>query len=219
VTIVSPLAFQYLVPNLPLFYKRYPDIQLALDLSEDSAPLVASKYDVGIRVGALDDAAFVARPLGPIRLLPCASPAYLAAHGVPRTLEALAQHDGLVLQVPTREQPTPFILQPRRDGARSLQMVPMKPRFASNDFRGLQQACIDGLGIAQLPQTMALPALRAGLIKIVLPDLVPEGWQLFIHYPSRKQLPVRVRVFVDFCIEQFGGHADFSADTSAFVAK
>jgi len=81
------------------------------------------------------------------------------------------------------------------------------------------QACQDGLGIAQLPQPLALPALKKGKLNIVLPQHQIEGWQLFIHYPSRKQLPARVRAFVDFCIEHFGGHADLSADTAAFVAN
>jgi DNA-binding transcriptional LysR family regulator len=75
VTIVSPVAFLYLMPLLPKFFERYPSIQLELELSEDSTSLIAKRFDVGIRVGALDDAAFVARPLGPMRLLLCAAPA------------------------------------------------------------------------------------------------------------------------------------------------
>ena len=86
VTIISPLAFLYFVPLLPTFFARYPDIQLELELSEDSTSLIAKRFDVGIRVGALNDAAFVARPLGPLRLLLCASPAYLARCGTPATL-------------------------------------------------------------------------------------------------------------------------------------
>jgi LysR family transcriptional regulator, regulator for bpeEF and oprC len=86
-----------------------------------------------------------------------------------------------------------------------------------NDFRALLQGCIDGLGIAQLPLPAALAALRLGQLKTLLPEHVPGGWQLFIHYPSRKQLPARVRVFVDFCVEHFGGHPNLSADVAEFV--
>jgi len=219
-SVVSPVAFQYLIPLLPTFYQRYPDITLELELSEDSTSLIPKRFDVGIRVGVLDDAAFVARPLGPIRLLLCAAPRYLKARGIPKTLDALQQHSTLQLQITGREQATPFIVQTRADGARSVQMMqPVAPRFICNDFRGLLQACQDGLGIAQLPQPLALPALKKGKLNIVLPQHQIEGWQLFIHYPSRKQLPARVRAFVDFCIEHFGGHADLSADTAAFVAN
>jgi DNA-binding transcriptional LysR family regulator len=216
VTIISPLAFQYLIPLLPTFFKRYPDIRLELELSEDSTSLIAKRFDVGIRVGALDDAAFVARPLGPLKLPLCASPKYLAKHGTPRTLADLGNHALLQLQITGREQPTPFYLQNLGGGARSMQMLQLPGQFVCNDFRGLQQACSDGLGIAQLPHPMVLTALREGTLKTVLPEYMLEGWQLFLHYPSRKQLPARVRVFVDFCVEHFGGHADLSADISSF---
>ncbi len=216
VTIVSPVAFLYFVPLLPKFLARYPDIQLELELSEDSASLIAKRFDVGIRVGLMNDAAFVARPLGPLRLLLCASPAYIAQHGAPATLTDLASHALLQLQITGREQATPFFVQTRSDGARSLQTLQLPSRFVCNDFRALLQACLDGIGIAQIPQPMALPHLRQSQLKTLLPDHVPEGWQLFIHYASRKQLPARVRVFVDFCIEHFGGHPDLSADVGAF---
>jgi DNA-binding transcriptional LysR family regulator len=215
-TIVSPVAFLYLIPLLPKFFARYPDIQLELELSEDSTSLIAKRFDVGIRVGALNDAAFVARPLGPLRLLICASPAYIARHGTPKTLNDLSTHTTLQLHITGHEQTTPFIVQTRNDSARSMQMLQLSSRFVCNDFRGLLQACLDGVGIAQFPQPLALPALREGHLKTLLPEHTLEGWQLFIHYPSRKQLPARVRAFVDFCVEHFGGHADLSADVAAF---
>jgi DNA-binding transcriptional LysR family regulator len=218
-TIVSPVAFLYLIPLLPKFSQRHPDIQLELELSEDSVQLIPKRFDVGIRVGALNDAAYVARPLGPLRLPICASPKYIKAHGAPRSLDDLAQHRMLMLQITGREQTTPFFVQTRSDGARSLQTLPLPGHFICNDFRALHQACIDGLGIAQLPQPLALEALKKGQLRTLLPEHLFEGMQLFIHYPSRKQLPMRVRVFVDFCIEHFGGHADLTADLSGFVAK
>jgi DNA-binding transcriptional LysR family regulator len=221
-SLVSPVAFLYVVPLLPMFFKRYPHIRLELELSEDSSPLIAKRFDVGIRVGAMQDADFVARALGPLRLPLCASPAYLADHGVPANLDALASggHSLLALQISGQTQPMPFILQARSEGARSLQLLPTvgKCRLACNDYRSLLHACTSGLGIAQLPQPLVLDSLRTGALRCVLPAHAPEGWQLFIHFPSRKQLPARVRAFVDFCIEQLGGHADLSADLSAFAA-
>jgi DNA-binding transcriptional LysR family regulator len=141
---------------------------------------------------------------------------------VPAHLEALTSPDHalLALHISGQPQPVPFILQARSDGARALQFVPTAGscRLACNDYRSLLLACTSGLGIAQLPQPLALEALRSGALKCVLPAHAPEGWQLFIHFPSRKQLPARVRAFVDFCIEQFGGHPDLSADLTAFNA-
>ncbi len=221
-TVVSPVAYLYLIPLLPKFEQRYPGIRLELELSEDSSPLIPKRFDVGIRIGALDDAAFVARPLGPLRLLLCASPAYLAQRGSPKSLDDLAQHRALLMQITGREQTTPFIVQTRgsaaETSARSMQFLQLPGHFVCNDFRSLAQACGDGLGIAQLPQPLALPMLKSGQLKVLLPDSVAEGIQLFIHYPSRKQLPARVRAFVDFIVEHFAGHPDLTANVSAFVA-
>ncbi|CAM8671061.1 LysR Transcriptional regulator [Comamonadaceae bacterium] len=219
-TVISPVAYLYLVPLLPKFLQRYPGITLELELSEDSSPLINKRFDVGIRVGALNDAAFVARPLGPLRLLLCASPAYLAQAGLPQSLEDLDKHQALLMQITGREQTTPFIVQTRDGdaGARSMRFLHLPGHFICNDFRSLAQACSDGLGIAQLPQPLALPMLRNGQLKVLLTDSVAESIQLFIHYPTRKQLPARVRVFVDFVIEHFAGHPDLTADISRFVA-
>ena len=218
-TIVSPLAFQYLIPILPLFYKQYPGIILELEMSEDSMPLISKRFDVGIRVGALNDEAFVARPLGPMRLLICAASSYLAEQGVPKTLEDLHQHKNLLLQISGRETPQPFVVKKIGGLAADFRLLTPAARFICNDFRALKQACVDGLGIAQLPQPMVLDVLKTGVLKTLLPDHVLDGWQLFIHYPSRKQLPARVRAFVDFCIEHFGKHRDLTLDTAQFLAR
>ncbi len=217
-TIVSPVAFLYLIPLLPQFTARYPDIQLELELSEDSVQLIPKRFDVGVRIGALNDAAYVARPLGPLRLPLCASSDYLKAKGVPQSLDDLSQHRMLCHQITGREQATPFFVQADSDGERSLRMLQLPGHFVCNDFRALHQACIDDIGIAQLPQPMVLNDLKTGRLKTVLPEHLFDGLQLFIHYPSRKQLPLRVRVFVDFCIEHFGGHADLKADISGYCA-
>jgi DNA-binding transcriptional LysR family regulator len=73
----------------PTFLNRYPNVQLEFKLSEDTRPLINKGFDVGIRVAAMQDAGYVARPLGPLRLPPCAAPSYLQKHGVPKSLDAL----------------------------------------------------------------------------------------------------------------------------------
>ncbi|MBL8309534.1 MAG: LysR family transcriptional regulator [Burkholderiales bacterium] len=218
-TVVSPVAYLYLIPLLPEFQRRYPGIRLELELSEDTSPLISRRFDVGIRVGVLNDAAFVARPLGPLRLPLCAAPGYLAAHGVPQSLDDLAAHRLLMLQMTGADHATPLIVQTRKDGGRSMQFLQMPASFVCNDFRALSQACSDGLGIAQLPQPLALPLLKSARLQVLLPESIADNIQLYIHYPSRKQLPARVRAFVDFVVEHFAGHPDLTADIAGFVAS
>jgi DNA-binding transcriptional LysR family regulator len=200
-SVVSPLVTLYLIPLLPEFFKRYPDIQLELELSEDSTSLIAKRFDVGIRVG----------------ILLCASPAYLKANGVPKAIDDLSKHALLQLQITGQEQATPVFVQTSNGAEKRMQMLQFSPRFVCNDFNSLLRACIDGIGVAQLPMPLALAALKSGQLKTFLPESVPQGWQLFIHYPSRKQVPARVRAFVDFCLEHLSNHADLNADMKAFI--
>ncbi len=224
VTCISPAAYLYLLPALPTFLNRYPDIHLDLELSEDANPLIGRRFDVGIRVGALQDASYVARPLGPLRMLTCAAPAYLAQHGAPASPDDLAQHRLLVAHFSDREQPTPFMLQERGEATArpASRMLPttgaLAGRLVCNDYRALLAACEGGLGIAQLPQPLALPALRAGRLHLVLSEFTLQGLQLFIHYPSRRNLPARVRVFVDFAIKALGDHSDLKLDATKLAA-
>jgi DNA-binding transcriptional LysR family regulator len=87
-----------------------------------------------------------------------------------------------------------------------------------NDFLALCEACCAGLGLARLPLVVSLPALRAGRLKVVLPNSSPAGLQLFMHYPSR-QLPARVRVFVDFVAQRMRNHPDLDTDPAQFAAS
>jgi DNA-binding transcriptional LysR family regulator len=89
--------------------------------------------------------------------------------------------------------------------------------IVSNDYRSLLAACEAGLGIAQLPQPMALDALRCGRLKMLLPEHTLQSLQLFVHYPSRRHLPARVRAFVDFAVELLGGHPDPSVDPTPWA--
>ena len=82
----------------------------------------------------------------------------------------------------------------------------------------LLEACCAGLGLAQLPLVVALPALRAGRLQVVLPHAAPQGLQLFMHYPDR-QLPARVRVFVDFVLALMKNHPDLNVPQAQFAAR
>jgi DNA-binding transcriptional LysR family regulator len=212
VTAVSPFARTYLMPTLGEFHARYPQVELDIELSEQVSDLVAERFDVGIRVGQLRDASFVARPLGPLKLVLCAAPAYLAATGTPSRIADLTQHRGLALRLAGASQALPWWLQ----GPKGFTEWPVTGPLRCNDFLALAEACAAGLGLAQLPLVVALPALRAGRLKVVLPQSSPTGLQLFMHYPDR-QLPARVRVFVEFVAQQMRSHPDLDTDPVQFA--
>lgn len=212
VTMVSAVGHLFVVPELPRFYERYPGITLDLDLNDEATGLIAQRFDVGIRVGQLNDASFVARPLGPLRLPMVASPAYIAAHGKPHTLEDLPQHVLLHQAIPGREQRFWLAEDLDASGGARLRILQLPARLAINDCQALLRACLDGLGIAQLPLPLVLAALRSGALQVVLPQHAPDGLQIYLYYPSRKHLPARVRAFVDFILEGLAQHPDLIAE-------
>ncbi len=213
VTAVSPFARTYLMPRLGEFHARYPLVELDIELSEQVTDLVAERFDVGIRVGPLRDTSFVARPLGPLKLALCAAPDYLAAAGVPHSIADLARHRGLALTPTGALNAMPWWLQ----GPDGYVELPVSGPLRCNDFLALTEACCAGMGLAQLPLVVALPALRAGRLKVVLPQAAPQGLRLFMHYPDR-QLPARVRVFVDFVLALMQTHPDLDVDPAQFAA-
>jgi DNA-binding transcriptional LysR family regulator len=213
VTAVSPFARTYLMPHLGEFHRRYPQVELDIELSEQVTDLVAERFDVGIRVGPLRDASFVARPLGPLQLVLCAAPLYIQAAPPLLSIQDLPQHPGLALMLTGGSQALPWWLQ----GSKGMVEVPVVGPLRCNDFLALNEACCAGLGVAQLPLVVALPALRAGRLHVVLPDAAPQGLQLFMHYPDR-QLPARVRVFVEFVAALMQTHPDLDISPAQFVA-
>ena len=220
VTAVSPFVRAYLMPQLAAFHARYPRVELDIDLSDQVTDLVAERWDVGIRVGPLRDAGFVARPLGPLTLVLCAAPSFLAAPHRPHTVPELAAGHALVMKLNDTESILPWWLSDptgARGSTQGMQQLPVTGPLRCNDFLALCEACCAGVGVAQLPLVVALPALRAGRLKVVAHEQAPQGLHLFVHYPSR-HLPARVRALVDFVIEIAQAHPDLAVDPLQFAA-
>jgi DNA-binding transcriptional LysR family regulator len=213
VTAVSPYVRGYLAASLGAFHQRFPQVVLDIECSEQVSDMVAGRFDVGVRVGPLEDAGFVARPLGPLALALCASPDFLARRGLPTDLADLARRHGLGLKPTGGTQTTPWWLQ---DGT-GVAQLPVSGPLICNDFATLAAASTAGLGVAQLPLVAALPLLRTGALQVIHPHRSPRHLQLFLHYPDR-QLPARVRVFVDFVLETGRSHPDLALTPDRFAA-
>jgi DNA-binding transcriptional LysR family regulator len=134
---------------------------------------------------------------------------------------ALLLHPALQLQIAGQDKATPWVFWQGDNnkgvagGQGSVRAFQPKPRLLSNDYRSLLTACMDGLGIGQFPQPLVMGALRSGSLQCVLPQHTLAGLQLYIHYPSRKHLPARVRAFIDFVVQGLAGHVDLTTDPAA----
>jgi DNA-binding transcriptional LysR family regulator len=190
----SGLARQLVIPHLPDFLARHPELEIELSGTDRRVDLVREGFDCVVRVGPLDDNTLVARPLGVMHIVNCASPAYLAARGMPYALEDLAHHS-LVHYVGTLGQRSPGF--EYHDG-QAYRSVPMRGAITVNSGEAYSAAALAGLGIIQVPRLGARVALAAGTLVEVLPACVAEPMPVTLLYAQRRHLPRRVAAFMDW---------------------
>ncbi|MDQ1062487.1 MULTISPECIES: LysR substrate-binding domain-containing protein [Stenotrophomonas] len=190
----SGLARQLVIPHLPDFLARHPGLEIELSGTDRRVDLVREGFDCVVRVGPLDDNTLVARPLGVMHIVNCASPAYLAARGMPYSLEDLSHH-ALVHYVGTLGQRSPGF--EYHDG-QTYRSVPMRGAITVNSGEAYSAAALAGLGIIQVPRLGARVALAAGTLVEVLPACVAEPMPVTLLYAQRRHLPRRVAAFMDW---------------------
>ena len=223
--VTLPVSFgrRHVMPYIPEFMARYPDIDVDAVFSDDTVNLIEARIDVGVRIGTLTDSSLMARRLAPQRRVACASADYLRAHGKPATLAALKQHQCLVFSRTLGE----YWYGTKTDAAQAgeateadWQKVLIGGRFTANDSDALLEAALGGLGIALLPTWLAYAPLHAGRLENVLPGwdvrFAPEAPSIWAVYPRKKTVSSKVRSFIDFLTEKIGDppyweHADSPA--------
>lgn len=176
------------------FLVAHPNVRLEFVLSDARADLVSEGIDVAIRAGRVTEPTLVARRIGSGRACMVASPSYLAARGVPTSLDDLAAHD--CLATPPVAGRTLW----RLDGPEGSTDVQVTGRFYANAAHVLLKASVAGLGIALLPEVMTTPQVRDGHLVQVLPEHCVKGLDLYLVYLSRRQLPRAVSVFIEFAM-------------------
>lgn len=198
VALPASFGHQHVAPLVPRFAERYPKVQLALSLSDRSVNVMDEGFDVAVCIADLRDSSLAARRLAPNRRIVCASPAYLAAHGTPRTPEDLAKHNCLVVSDFTAnwEYKT-------RDGRST--SVRVQGRYACDNWEVLRQWALAGLGVALKSTWDVYRQLEDGSLVAVLPDYVFHSEvAIYAVYPHRRFLPAKTRVFIEFLAESFG---------------
>ncbi|MFT0861134.1 LysR substrate-binding domain-containing protein [Ancylobacter sp. G4_0304] len=200
VDVASSLALFVLIPALPEFHARYPDIRVDLGVSDRSADLLAENIDCAIRGGDLADPTLIARRIGQVQLMLCATPGYLERHGTPAHPLDLQEGHAVVGYFNARTgRHGPFSMS---RGAESYDLN-LPYAVAVNDSTAYLAAALAGLGIAQSIEPMIEPYLRAGLLVPVLPEWVGSPIVLHVVYSPNRHLSSRLRVFVDWVAELF----------------
>ncbi len=196
--VTAPTSFGrlHIAPHLKAFMRANPDLSVNLALSDRFVDIVADGFDVAIRIAELSDSSLVARRLAPVRRILCATPAYIAAHGMPETIEDLERHTCLA---PHNNEPWKL---EGPDGA--LLYRPTGP-LMTNSSEVIRECVIAGLGIALRSTWDISRELKDGKLVRVLPDYRgSRDVAVYAVYASRRFLPTKVRVFVDYLSELFG---------------
>ena len=183
---------RFVLPLLAGLLAEHPLLQLDLRLQDGYADLVREGIDLALRVGDLADSSLVARRIDWQGMVMCASPAYLAARGTPRTLDALAGHAAVVFRMPSSGRDRPWQLRQRR---RVVELHPSR-RVQVNDGEGLVAAARAGLGLVQLPDYMVADELAAGTLVEVLAAHRPPRLPISAVWPSGRLVPPRVKVLL-----------------------
>ena len=191
-------AFHVLAGQLPEFSRRYPEVELQLELGSRRPDLVAEAVDVAVRIGPLStsDTGMVAIRLGSITRCLCAAPSYLAHHPAPRTPNDLAAH--AVIETPG-EAGRPRTWSLERSG--KTRTIEVRPRICVNDVLLVHQLVANGAGIGVLAGYLSDPEIAAGRLVRVLPAWSVPPVAVSIVFPTRRELAPSVRAFVDFMKE------------------
>jgi DNA-binding transcriptional LysR family regulator len=199
--VAAPMSFgfRHLGPAIADFLRECPGMAVELSLNDRVVDLIDEGLDVALRIGRLAESSLVAKRIAAARLVPVASPEYLARKGTPKTPADLARHDCLDYTLAAAGPEWRFT---DRDGKEASARVagPLK----ANNGDVLLEAALAGRGIALSPSFIAAPDLAAGrLIDALAPDWLGEELPIHAVYPAARHLSVKTRRFVDFLAARF----------------
>ena len=197
---------RHVAPAIADFLARHGEVRFDVALSDRVVDLVEEGFDLAIRIGPPGADNLVARKLGETRLVPCASPQYLAEHGAPTTPEDLARHNCF-----TYEYVSPRHVWRFRDRSGAERAVRVSGRLHSNNGDLLAEVAVRGGGIVFEPAFIVGPEVRAGRLVPLLQEFEPLPVPIYALYPSRKHLSAKVRRLVEFLAERFAHAQDWRA--------
>jgi len=185
------IGYRLLMPMLPQFIARYPDIELDLDFSDRLVDVIAEGVDVVVRSGSFTDSQLRVKRLGSYRFQLVASPAYLAASGQPQSPVDLADHACLRYRFSASGG-----LQAWQFSSRAEQRV--SERLVFSNLEALISAAVSGLGLVYVPDFAVAQEIQAGTLVTVMDQHIRGGGQFSLLWPDNRHLLPKLRVFIDF---------------------
>lgn len=211
VDIGGSAASSLLIPALPDFCARYPDIQLQLGVTDRTVDVIGENIDCAIRITA-NDGALISRKIGSLAWTTCVSPAYLARHGVPTHPQQIlddgfpvagyfSAHNGVIPPLHFLGHDEPFDIHPYCN-------------VMVNESNAHLATALAGIGLVQTLDFMARPAIERGELLTILDEWRPKPLDVYIAYAPSRQLSTKVRVFVDWATQLYGSIQDPSTSTA-----
>ena len=199
--ISSPMSFGrlHVAPLIPIFMQRYPKILIDLVMDDRIIDLVAEGFDLAIRSGDMPASTLIARKLAPLRQVLCASPDYIDRYSMPVIPSELSERNCILFSYSGDANQWTLI----KDGKSEAVLV--SGSYRVNNSEAILVALREGIGIGRLPTFVAGPDLREGnLVRILESYHIPDH-TFYAVFPERQYLPAKVRAFLDFSINYFGG--------------
>jgi LysR family transcriptional regulator, transcriptional activator for dmlA len=194
------VAQTFIYPQMPAFSIRYPQIQLDLQIDDDIVDLVENNFDLGLRVGYLDDAQWVAKPLLRYRRLTCASPVYLARYGKPQHPGDLASHNCLLYRHAIGAVRWEYLI------GGEIVRVAVNGTLCSNESNALLNWARNGQGITRQPDWLVNEDIKAGRLLTILDDFVVRAEAslpgIYVVLPRRQYQAAKVNAFIEFFAEK-----------------
>jgi LysR family transcriptional regulator for bpeEF and oprC len=195
------------IPHIAEFCRRYPDIDLVVSLSDRVRDLIEEGADCALRVGALQDSAMIGRPLGSMRFVTCAAPAYLAQLGVPQVWTDLREHR--CISHFSGRTGRPFDWDFMVDG--SVVTTEVRSAIAVNDAEASVSCALQGMGLAQVARYQVRAHLASGALVELLTATPPTPMPVSLLYPQGRMSSPRLRAFADWVAELLRGDSDLQS--------
>jgi len=197
--ISCPMSFGnlHIAPLIPKFLQQYPQIELHMDMKDSWTDIIKEGLDIALQAGELPDSSLIARKVTSLKSVLCASKEYLERHGTPQKPGDLINHNCILYSYHSTINEWGFITNTEEEKVR------ISGNYQVNNSEALRESLVQGLGIGRLPTFIAGQHIKNGSLVPVLQEYKMPQKTLYAVFPERQYLPEKVRVFIDYLIDNF----------------